>query len=85
MCGRQRWTFFLPGCLPRFELDNHAYPPHRAFRILWPFAGRVPASHAFGSTVYLHHTVSDRRRAGDPVHLDVKPVFDHAITWASRG
>jgi uncharacterized protein (DUF2235 family) len=82
---RQRWTFLLPGCLPRFELDNHAYPPRRRFRILWPLAARMPAAHAFGSTVYVHHTMSGRCRAGDRVQLDVEAVIDREITWSSRG
>jgi uncharacterized protein (DUF2235 family) len=81
----QRWTFFLPGCLPRFELDNHAYPPHRRFRILWPFAARAPRDHAFGSTVYVHQSVDARGGVGDRVQLDVQPVLDRDISWSARG
>ena len=77
----QRWTFFLPGCLPRFELDNHGYPPDRDFRILRPFAARVPGDHAFGSTVYVHHTVHANRVVSEGVQLDVERVGDRAITW----
>jgi uncharacterized protein (DUF2235 family) len=62
---RERWKFFLPGCLPRFELDNHAYPPDRDLRILWPLAARKPGDHAFGSTVWIHQSVEERRLAGE--------------------
>jgi uncharacterized protein (DUF2235 family) len=72
----QQCVFFLPGCLPRVELDNHAYPPARPWRV-WPFGGRKPGDHAFGSTVFVHHSVDARRLTG----VEVCPVADATITW----
>jgi len=60
----QRLKFLVPDCLPRVELDNQAYPPARPWRFLWPFGARKPGDHAFGSTIYVHHTVDARRAAG---------------------
>ena len=61
----QRIAFFVPGCTLRRELDNHAYPPARPWRVLWPLAARRPGDHAFGSTVYVHHSVWARQLAGE--------------------
>lgn len=59
----KRWAFLPLDCLPRIELDNHAYPPRRAARVLWPFGARRPGDHAFGSTVWVHESVDPRRLA----------------------
>ena len=61
----QRIGFFVPDCLLRQELDNHAYPPARRWRVLWPFGTRRPGDHAFGATVRVHRSVEVRRRAGE--------------------
>ena len=61
----KRWAFLPLDCLPRIELDNHAYPPRRAARMLWPFGARCPGDHAFGSTVWVHDSVDARRLGGD--------------------
>jgi len=90
----QRIAFFVPGCGPRQELDNHAYPPARPWRVLWPFAARKPGDHAFGSTVYVHHSVQARQLAGERRYrferlvrrsnyanrLRVEAVDDHGMT-----
>jgi hypothetical protein len=80
---RQRLVFFPVDCLPRQELDNHAYPPARRWRVLWPFGTRQPGDHAFGATIYVHHTAHARCAAG--VQLAVEPVPDRDIMRHSRG
>jgi len=60
----QQFTFFLPDCSLRQELDNHTYPPARRWRVLWPCAARKPGDHAFGGTVYVHRSVQAKQLAG---------------------
>jgi uncharacterized protein (DUF2235 family) len=59
----QRLTFLVPDCLPRVELDNHAYPPARPW-VWWPFGSRRPGDHASGTTVSVHRSVDAKRGAG---------------------
>jgi uncharacterized protein (DUF2235 family) len=93
----QRLKFLVPDCLPRIELDNHAYPPAQGWRV-WPFGARNPGDHALGTRVHVHHSVDTRRRAGERRYrlarlvrrsrsavlsspLDVVPVADATIRW----
>jgi len=72
----QRCVFFVPGCLPRVELDNRTYPPARPWRV-WPFGARKPADHAFGTKVCVHDSVDASRLTG----VEVCRVADVKITW----
>jgi uncharacterized protein (DUF2235 family) len=60
----QRLKLLVPDCLPRIELDNHAYPPARPW-VWWPFGARKPGDHAFGTRVCVHKSVEARCRAGE--------------------
>ena len=57
--------FWAAECVPRFELDNGEYPPHRWPRF-WPTGVRRPMRHREGEALWLHETVTTEDTARMP-------------------